>query len=54
MSIRQRLERLEAALVPVPFRPSPGESQAAAIVRAAVARFGLERLVRESYLQETA
>ena len=50
MSIRQRLERLEAALLPTPFYPAPGESEPAALVRAAVARYGLERLVRESYL----
>lgn len=49
MSLRQRLQRLEAAVRPMVFVRVPGESEAGAMVRAAVAKYGLEHLVLLSF-----
>lgn len=49
MNLRQRLQRVEAAVRPTVFIPHPGESEASALVRAALARYGLEYLVRMSF-----
>jgi hypothetical protein len=49
MNLRQRLQRVEAAVRPMVFSPHPGESDGSALVRAAVARYGLVRLVRLSF-----
>lgn len=53
MSLRQRLQRVEAAVRPMDFIRMPGESEGGAMVRAAVAKYGLEHLVILSFKKRT-